>query len=124
VTASSNAVPADELYDQGRALARAGHYEWALAVLALADQNDPHVLNYMGYSHRKAGRLEAGIAYYQKALAIDPDFVLAREYLGEGYVAAGRIELARVELDQIAQRCGTSCAEFKELASHISRAVN
>ena len=58
-----------------------------------SNKNDPHVLNYLGYSNRKAGRLDVGLSYYQKALAIDPNFVLAREYLGEGYVAAGKLDL-------------------------------
>ncbi|MGL4528196.1 MAG: tetratricopeptide repeat protein, partial [Aestuariivirga sp.] len=101
VNASSGVLPDDELYEQGRALAMEGRYDWALQVLAaIENQNDPRVLNYTGYSHRKAGRLDIGITYYRKALEIDPDFVLAREYLGEGYVAAGRVDLAMIELKE------------------------
>jgi tetratricopeptide (TPR) repeat protein len=115
----------EELYQQGVALAKEGHYDWALDVLAsITDQNDPRVLNYTGYSHRKAGRIETGVTYYRKALAINPNFVLAREYLGEGYVAAGRIDLAQIELSEIAQRCGVTCSEYKELATVIAKAVN
>ena len=95
VKASSGVLPDEELYEQGRTLAKEGRYDWALQVLAaIGNQNDPRVLNYTGYSHRKAGRLDIGISYYRKALEIDPNFVLAREYLGEGYVAAGRVDLA------------------------------
>jgi tetratricopeptide (TPR) repeat protein len=115
----------DDLFEQGRALAKEGHYDWALDVLALVEnQNDPKVLNYIGYSHRKSGRLDTGITYYRKALALNPDFVLAREYLGEGYVAAGRVDLARIELDEIAARCGTSCSEYQDLTKAIALAVN
>ncbi len=125
VKASAGVLPDDELYQQGRALAKSGHYEWALQVLSvISNQNNPYVLNYEGYSHRKAGRLETGITYYRKALAINPDFVLAREYLGEGYVAAGRIDLARVELGEIANRCGKTCEEFKDLNAAINSATN
>jgi tetratricopeptide (TPR) repeat protein len=53
------------------------------------------VLNGLGYSHRKLGLLDEAIGYYRRALALDPSYVLAREYLGEGYVAAGKIALAR-----------------------------
>ncbi|MFO1121305.1 MAG: hypothetical protein U1F47_03145 [Hyphomicrobiales bacterium] len=63
------------------------------------------MLNYTGYSHRKAGRLDVGITFYRKALTIDPNFVLARRCLGEGYVAAGRVDLM-VELKEIGTRCG------------------
>ncbi len=123
VKAESGILPDDDLYEQGRLLAKAGHYDWALDVLAvISNQDDPRVLNYTGYSHRKAGRIETGISYYRKALAINPDFVLAREYLGEGYVAAGRIDLAQAELQQIEMRCGTTCEEYQDLSSVISGA--
>lgn len=125
VKAQSGILPDEDLYEQGRALAKDGNYDWALKVLAsIGNQNDPRVLNYTGYSHRKAGRLEIGISYYRKALAIDPDFVLAREYLGEGYVAAGRIDLAKAELAEIETRCGTSCEEYRELSQAIRTAAN
>jgi tetratricopeptide (TPR) repeat protein len=125
VPASSGILPDEELYEQGRLLAKGGHYDWALAVFAaVQNQNDPRVLNYIGYSNRKAGRLDAGISYYRKALAIDPDFVLAREYLGEGYVAAGKIDLAKNELAEIGKRCGTTCEEYLDLAAEIAKAKN
>ena len=115
----------DELYRQGVQLAKSGHYDWALDLLALIkDKNKPEVLNYMGYSHRKAGRLEKGISYYAKALAINPDFVLAREYLGEGYVAAGRIDLAMVQLNEIKTRCGVSCEQYIDLKQAIDTGIN
>lgn len=121
VKASSGVLPDEELYQQGRLLAKQGEYSWALAVLAtVSNQNDPRVLNYTGYSYRKSGQLETGIGYYQKALAIDPNFVLAREYLGEGYVAAGRIDLAQAQLSEIGQRCGVTCEEYQDLSAAIA----
>ena len=121
--AASGVLPDEDLYQQGRALAKAGQYDWALQVLAvIQNQQDPRVLNYTGYSHRKAGRIEIGISYYRQALAIDPNFNLAREYLGEGYVSAGRIDLAQAELAQIGQRCGVTCEEYKDLAAAIAAA--
>jgi tetratricopeptide (TPR) repeat protein len=125
VKIQSGIIPDTELYEQGSALARDGEYEWAIEVLAAArNQNDPKILNYTGYCHRKAGRLETGIGFYRKALAIDPGFVLAREYLGEGYAAMGRIDLAQAELAEIARRCGITCEEYKDLAEAISAASN
>ncbi len=125
VKLESSNLTDEELYDQGRQLAKDGKYEDALKVLAkIKNQDDPRVLNYLGYSNRKAGRLEVGIAYYQKALAIDPNFVLAREYLGEGYVAAGKIDLAKIELAEIEKRCGMTCEEYKDLAEVIATAAN
>lgn len=124
VPIESGILPDEDLYQQGRALAKAGHYEWALQILAaVQNQNDPRVLNYTGYSNRKAGRLEIGITYYRKALAIDPNFVLAREYLGEGYVAAGRIDLARLELNEIKTRAGAASEEYQDLSKAIATGV-
>lgn len=123
VKVESGILSDEDLYQQGRQLAEAGEYDRALLVLAaIKNQNDPRVLNYMGYSNRKAGRLEIGITYYRKALAIDPNFVLAREYLGEGYVAAGKIDLARIELAEIEKRCGITCEEYKDLSKAIATA--
>lgn len=110
-------LPDSELYQQGRLLAKQGEYEWAITVLSsVKDQNDPAVLNYLGYSNRKAGRLDIAITYYAKALAIDPNYVLAREYLGEGYVAAGRLDLAQIQLDEIGTRAGKDSEEYIDLA--------
>lgn len=118
-------LPDEDLYQQGRNLALSGEYDWAIGVLELvSNKNDPRVLNYIGYSHRHAGRFDEAFRYYHKALEIDPNFVLAREYLGEGYVAAGRVDLAKTQLNEIASRCGTTCEEYQELAEHIETAVN
>jgi tetratricopeptide (TPR) repeat protein len=125
VKQTSGLLNDDELYEQGRILAKEGEYEWALNVFSsIKNQSDPKVLNYIGYANRKAGRLETGFAYYKKALAIDPNFVLAREYYGEGLVAAGRVDLAQIQLDEIAKRCGTHCSEYQELAKVMATAVN
>lgn len=111
----------DELYEQGRLLAKEGQYEWALDVLdQVQNKNDPKVLNYMGYANRKAGRFDVAFTYYKKAIDLNPDFVLAREYLGEGYVAAGRKDLAQQQLAEIATRCGVTCEEYKDLSEAIS----
>lgn len=123
VKVKAGILPDEDLYQQGRQLAKDGQYEWALQVLAtIQNQNDPRVLNYTGYSNRKAGRIDVGITYYKKALAINPNFVLAREYLGEGYVAAGRIDLAMVELNEIKTRAGVQSEEYKDLLEAITSA--
>jgi Tfp pilus assembly protein PilF len=110
----------DKLYAQGYRLAKTGSYEKAIAILKTANQSDPNVLNMLGYSYRKNGDLKTAIGYYKTALSINPDFVLAREYLGEGYVKAGRLDLAKLELEQIGKRCGKGCKEYVELAAVIS----
>ena len=124
VAVETGILPDEDLYLQGYQLAKSGEYDWALQVFAaVKNQNDPRVLNMTGYSNRKAGRLEIGITYYQKALAIDPNFVLAREYLGEGYVVAGRIDLAQIQLSEIKNRAGADSEEYKDLSKAITTGV-
>jgi tetratricopeptide (TPR) repeat protein len=109
------------LTEQGRALALHGYYEGALeALMAVRNKNDAIVLTYIGYATRKLGKVEEGIAWYHKALAIDPDNVHTREYLGEGYVAAGRIELARQELAKLEALCGKGCEQYEALSAAIA----
>jgi len=111
------------LFEQGNALALAGHYERALDVLgAVRNRRDANVLTMIGYSKRKMGALEEGIAIYHEALAIDPDNVNTREYLGEGYLTAGRIDLAEAELNAIGQICGHACIQYRTLEKAIAGA--
>ncbi len=116
-------VPDQSLLQQGWRLARTGHYDLAIDLFMLmADRSSPSALNGLGYANRKLGRFDIGITYYHQALAIDPDYVLAREYLGEGYAATGRIDLARAELTEIQKRCGSLCVEYQHLDWAISDA--
>jgi Flp pilus assembly protein TadD len=120
-TLAAGVMSDDLLYEQGKLLATDNEYDWALEVLALiTKQEDPKVLNYIGYSHRKAGRLETGIEAYKKALGLDPNFVQARAYLGEAYILAGKKDLAMAELAEIKTRCGVDCAEYKELEKALA----
>ena len=80
-------------------------------------------MNYLGYANRKAGRLDIALTYYKKALSIDPDYILAREYMGEGFVAAGRLDLAKVQLDEIAKRGGVTSEEYLDLSKAIKGAT-
>ncbi len=120
VKQTSEVVPDKSLKAQGWALARSGQYENAVDLFRLvADKRDPEALNGLGYSHRKMGLVEQGIAFYQKALDADPNYILAREYLGEGYVKLGKMDLAREQLSEIGTRCGTACEEYLLLARAI-----
>jgi tetratricopeptide (TPR) repeat protein len=116
----AEAVPDNELYQQARMLADEGEYEWALDHLrTISVQQNAEVLNYTGYANRKAGRLETGIGYYQQALAINPNYVKAREYLGEAYVLAGFNDLAREQLREIENRSGIESVEYVTLQKFI-----
>ena len=120
VDAQRGAVDDDSLYAAGRALAEQGRYGEAITILSLAaDKTDPRILNYLGYSHRKAGRVTVGLGYYQEALRHNPDYTLVREYMGEAYLQQGNVEAAKEQLGEIEKRCGKGCEEYAELARQI-----
>ena len=110
----------DSIYEAGRDLAYAGRYDEAIEILTLArNKADPRVLNFLGYSHRKSGRVKVGLGYYQEALRANPDYTLAREYLGEAHLQLGDVAGAREQLREIEKRRGKGCAEYAELAKQI-----
>jgi tetratricopeptide (TPR) repeat protein len=111
----------DALARQGRALALNGHHESALeALMAVSNKDDATVLTYIGYATRKLGKVDEGIAWYHKALALEPGNVYTHEYLGEGYVAAGRIDLAEQELAKLEALCGKGCEQYEALSATIA----
>lgn len=124
VDAQRGGVDDDSLYEAGRYLAQQGRYGEAITILSLAaDKTDPRILNYLGYSHRKAGRVLVGLGYYQEALRQDPNYTLVREYMGEAYLQQGNVAAAREQLSEIEKRCGKGCSEYALLAEQIEAYV-
>ena len=120
VDARESSLDDDALYDAARELAWFDRPEEAIDLLRMIeDQSDPDVLNYLGFAHRKAGDVETGLAYYAKALAIDPDHVLARSYLGEAHLELGNIEAAREQLAEIRKRAGTVNFAYFQLSQSL-----
>lgn len=114
----------DSIFEAGRALAYAGKFDEAIEVLTMAkDKTDERILNMLGYSHRKSGRIEVGLGYYQEALRNNPDYTLTREYLGEAYLQLNDVASAREQLSEIEKRRGKGCAEYAELARQIDAFV-
>ena len=110
----------DDLYEAARELAYAGDYERTLEVLAEAeDQNDPRILNYYGFTNRKMGNTDAAMTYYQAALEVDPGYILARSYMGQGMAASGDIAGAEAQLVQIAALGGEDTWAYASLHKAI-----
>ncbi len=106
----------DQIYTAARELAYDGQHDRALQVLAAAEnQNDPRILNYKGFVNRKAGRVAEGMEYYRAALKIDPDYILARSYMGQALIADGDIKGARAELTEIVARGGAETWAYTSL---------
>ncbi|MCF8512359.1 MAG: tetratricopeptide repeat protein [Rhodobacteraceae bacterium] len=111
----------DTRYRAVRELAWAGQPERALQVLATMHEGETdRVLTYLGFAHRKAGRVEEGLAYYEKALQQNPDNRLARSYLGQLYVEMAETDLATVQLAEIRLRGGQGSWPEQALAHAIA----
>jgi tetratricopeptide (TPR) repeat protein len=124
VNAQSGVIDDKSLTDYAYSLAQAGRYQEALATLDLMqDPNTAVALNYRGYATRKLGRVDEGVSYYLQAVALDPEYTLVREYLGEAYVIQGKLDLAKQQLGEIEQRCGTTCEPYQDLAEAIDAAI-
>jgi len=114
-------LPDKVLTDYAAALSKAGRYDEALAILDLLRQpNTAEALNYRGYATRKLGQVDQGIGFYLKSVALDPQYPLVREYLGEAYVIKGDMASAQAQLRVIEQICGTDCEQYQHLAAAIA----
>ncbi len=90
-----------------RELAYAGRIEDAQGVLrVMDDQNSDMVLTYWGFTSRKLGKGALAQAYYMRAITKNPDNILARSYMAQGFVAQGRIDEATAQLREIRARGG------------------
>ena len=82
------------------------------------DKKNPDILNYMGFTLRKAGNFEEAEKFYLEGLEIKPDHKGINEYLGELYIKTNRIELAKKRLE-VLKDC--KCEEFEELKELIEK---
>ena len=82
------------------------------------DKENPDILNYLGFTLRKAGNFEEAEKFYLAGLEIKPDHKGINEYLGELYVKTNRMELAKERLE-VLKDC--KCEEFEELKELIEK---
>ena len=80
------------------------------------DKKNPDILNYLGFTLRKAGNFEEAEKFYLAGLKIKPNHKGINEYLGELYVKTNRVELAKERLEVLK---GCKCEEFEELKELI-----
>jgi tetratricopeptide (TPR) repeat protein len=121
VKAENGVLPDKALTDYAYALIKAHRYQEAIAVLDLMkDPNTAVALNYRGYATRKLGRIDEGIGYYLRSVALDPHYAQVREYLGEAYLIKGDLTDAEVQLRAIKGICGTVCESYEHLQVAIA----
>lgn len=114
------------------------HRDYAKAIphlqAALAKRpRDADILNYLGYTHRMVGAGDAtalrddefktSLAYYQAALAIDPNHKGVHEYLGELYLQMHDLASARHEMNLLVVLCPDGCDERETLDKALTAYV-
>lgn len=125
VKKTSANVPDKAITDQAWLSAYAGDYAYAIELFReIAAKGDPSALNGLGYSYRKLGKTKQAIGFYEQALAIDPNYLLARNYLAKGYLAVGDLEPALQQLAEIGKRCKAPCILYHNLKAAIVVADN
>src|SRR5262245_45179668 len=110
-------------FEAVRALVDEQKFDEALPALHRLDQqspNNPDVLNLIGFSLRKIGKMDEAFDYYTRALALNPTHLGANEYLGELYLETRQPDKARERLAVLRQACG-DCEEFEDLNAQIDR---
>lgn len=109
-----------ELFYAGYWLAKSGAYSEALDYLRQSEQPDERILTYIGFATRKLGDVDGALPFYDRALARNPDYSVARAYMGEAFLTRGELGKAKEQLGEIERRCGKACAEYADLAGNIA----
>ena len=105
-----------------RQLILGGQYDAGIAAMrALKFDDHPDIATFLGLAYRKLGRLDEARAWYERALAVDPNHRLALSFYGMMSAETGDINLARADLEKLKLSCGgTECNEYQALAAVIS----
>jgi len=110
--------------EPARALIKAKKYDAALAQLKVLVVKYPTADAYtlLGHALWKTGDRQQGMAYYNKALALNPLHRGALEYQGELYVALGQADKAKENLVKLKGVCPFGCEEASDLSEAIEHA--
>jgi tetratricopeptide (TPR) repeat protein len=121
----SAALTDEDLYFAAGEFVLEARYAEALPLpFHIKDRSKPQVLNLIGYSTRKLGDVDKRIDYYHQALAVDPGYTKARQYLGEAYLLKDEVGKAKKQLEEIADRCGGPCDDYELLVAAIAAHVS
>jgi len=87
---------------------------------ALRDPDNADLQNYLGFSHRNLGQLDAAFRHYKRALELNPRHRGAHEYAGEAYLLVGDLASADKHLTALRQICLLPCEELADLERAIT----
>jgi tetratricopeptide (TPR) repeat protein len=103
---------------------KAEAYDKAIPLLFKLDKtypNEPEVLNWLGFTHRKLKDYPNAKRYYDAALAVEPTYRPALEYQGMWFIETGDIPSAKKNLEKLQMIC-RACEETKDLEDALKAA--
>jgi Flp pilus assembly protein TadD len=119
----ADAESSDPDYAKAVELIQAQRYDEAVKPMqsyAARAPKDANAENWLGYAHRKLGRMDAAFMHYGRALAIDAKHRGAHEYVGEAYLMVGNLAKAEEHLKALDKLCWLPCSEHADLKKSIA----
>jgi tetratricopeptide (TPR) repeat protein len=109
-------------FQTARALILSGKYQDGIAAMkSLGFDDHPDIASSIGFAYAKLGNAGEARAWYNRALAADPNHMSTLVYSGALYVAQGDLAKARGDLERIKAICGAAvCSESQELEGLIA----
>jgi Flp pilus assembly protein TadD len=86
---------------------------------ALRDTRNADIQNYLGFAHRKLGRMDEAFEHYERALKLNPRHRGAHEYAGEASLLVGDLAAAQKHLDALKAICLVPCEELEDLEREV-----
>lgn len=124
IKAEDTSLNDDQRFGAVRELAYAGRHDEALAILATMTEGETsRVMTYQGFLLRQTGQIEEGIAAYERAIALNPQNILARSYFGQLLVQMDELQLAQAQLDAIRAADGAGTWAETALVNAITTGV-
>ena len=97
-----------------------GDYLAGIAALrALGYDDNADVATLIGYASRRLGRYGDAKAWYERALAADPNHAVTWSYYGMWHAEQGNVLKAKDDLERVRLICGTDCRAYRMLKDVI-----
>ena len=111
------ALPADDPYALGQKAFDAEDWQGVIDYMSEVVREKPwhdNAYSLLGFAHRKLGDFDNSLAFYDKALTLNPHNREALEYLGEAYLDMNMPKMTEEVLEALALECERVAASFTD----------
>jgi cytochrome c-type biogenesis protein CcmH/NrfG len=110
-------LPGDEAYAKGLEAFDSERWQDVIDLMSDVVREKPwhdNAFSLLGFAHRKLGDFDRSLAFYDKALTLNPHNREALEYLGEAYLDMGQPERTEEILATLVVECQRVAASFTD----------